>query len=84
MDSSSQGGFMEEEDIALCTERYLRLKYTEETAESMLFSKQEKDITIYKHSVCYEGCHASVYICEGTSGWGRDLEIKVLITQLPC
>ena len=39
MDSSSQGGFMEEEDIALCPERYLRLKYTEETAESMLFSK---------------------------------------------
>ena len=48
MDSSSPGGFMEEEDIALCPERYLRLKYTKETEVSMLFSKQEKGITIYK------------------------------------
>ena len=48
MDSSSQEGFMKAEDIALCPERYLRLKYTKETAENMLLSKQKKDITIYK------------------------------------
>lgn len=42
------GSFMERVDLGLCPERHLRLKYTKKTEESILFGKQEKDITVYR------------------------------------